>query len=56
MQEYKSFLFKFLQYYLVLSQKNWFHEIWVLSVLKIRRGNRDNFGIVIHISPLKHNL
>ena len=23
-------------------------------VLEIRRGNRDNLGIIIHIAPLKH--
>ena len=28
----------------------------ILSVLQIRRGNRDNFGIFSIISPLKHIL
>ena len=27
-----------------------------LSVPQIRRGNRDNLGIISHISPLKHIL
>ena len=26
----------------------------MVSVLKIRRGNRDNLGIITDISPLKH--
>ena len=26
------------------------------SVLQIRRGKRDNLGIIFHITPLKHNV
>ena len=28
----------------------------VFSVLQIRRGKRDNLGIIFHITPLKHML
>ena len=48
-----------------ISFKNW-HLIWRqtsrivfpgrLPVLQIRRGNRNNLGIIIHISPSKHTL
>ena len=29
--------------------------VLVLSVLQIRRDNRNNLRIIIHISPLKHS-
>ena len=32
------------------------NEPLYIPVLQIRRGNRDNLGMISHISPLKHLL
>ena len=34
-------------------KKDFLHKI---AVLQIRRGKRDNSGIIFHITPLKHML
>ena len=50
-------LFKFIQQKLLANLiSNELVKLMSPSVLQIRRGERDNLGIIFHITPSKHIL
>ena len=40
----------------LLSGQPLLKMFWLKSVLQIRRGEKDNFGIIFHITPSKRML